>query len=87
MSKCAIEVANIVRKLPKKYIIPPKTPTERIEYFFDKELTSNPEKLSAQKQTLIIIVMDVVEPLQCVMKSEYINPNDPKLPKTHDLNW
>lgn len=75
------DVANIVRKLPTKYRVPPSSPTDRIEYFLNKMLANNPEKLTAPQNELVMIVTALVPAPKLTRKSLYIKPNDAKLPK------
>lgn len=86
MVKKKTEVAKIVMKLPKKYIIPPNTAMVRMENFDTNELTKSPAKDTAQKHTLIIIVTELVAPPQLMMKSLNINPNDANEPKPQAWN-
>lgn len=53
----------------------------RIESILDNVLTNKLAKLSEQKQTPVMMVTELVEPLQLVIKSLKSKPNEDKLPK------
>lgn len=53
----------------------------RNENFLDRVPTNKPAKLSEKNKMPMMIVTELVPPLQLLMKSLNINPNEDKLPK------
>lgn len=73
----------MVRKLPKKYKIPPKIPTVRMENFLNNVFVNRPAKLKAQKKQLVMIVTALVSSPKLIKKSLNIKPNEGILLKAH----
>lgn len=80
---CSTDVTNMVMKLPKKYIEPPKTPTLRIENFLNRVFVNRPAKLSAQKNEDVIIVTALVSSPRLVRKSLNNSPKEGILPNAN----
>lgn len=73
---CSTELTKIVIRLPKKYIVPPISPTVRMENLLNNVFVKRPAKLNALKNELVINVIALVSLPRLVKKSLNINPND-----------
>lgn len=85
-TKNSMDVAKIVKKLPRKNTMPPNIPTDLIENFSNKLFENRPAQLTAPFIMPITIVTVLVPPPKFAIKSLNSKPNEERHPTYDALN-